>query len=340
MIADDIFTTIIQQKGIPEFDSILNEQSSVNVENSEGQSLLVALLLQHDLARAQKLIDKGAAVEALSTNGHVPLTEIADQRENFEEELKFLLHHGARANVINYHPRAHMMPLHYAVEQDNMSHILCLLEGGATLDAYTHDAYPPIVIAAEKGHFNCMRILLEHGANVNWYDSWTCNPALSQCLWLHTTKEAMDIYMPMLFDAGADINNGRSTFLSALRNGSVYWAKAILERGYHIVYKTVVPKNYELVNALDLVDNETSRCQLNELFGASGEALMADVAKFVHPHPIIVEMATDHETIILQKIVRRKIRAVLTSTSPAINLLVQVDQLPLPKALKRYLWFN
>ena len=316
-----------------------------NVENSQGQSLLAALLIRHDHSKAGLLCNLGVDLCCISGNGHTPLTDISSQHGDYTKEIRFLCGRGVSVNAVDLHNKA---AVHHAAANNNIAHVECLLSCGANIDIISPSACTPLMFAAESGHVDCMRVLLAYGAEVNWIAPGTGDSIADSCfIYLMTHHGATtDDYMPILFDHGLHVDitcNMGSLFLIMIMCGSVKCSKDILERGSRLHFVAPHPMWLDIIMAIDLTTDIEKRSELNEILGASGENFHVDLADFQQPHPVVVAMATNQHPTSLREWARKAIRWHLSSRHigpPKLNLLVQVRQLPLPPILKKYLWFS
>ena len=69
--------------------------------------------------------------------------------------------------VVDAKEKDGVTPLWIAAQQGHLEVMKVLLEKGAVVDAKTNDGFTPLLIAAEYGHLEVVRMLLEKGANPN-----------------------------------------------------------------------------------------------------------------------------------------------------------------------------
>ena len=112
------------------------------------------------------------------------------------EKAKLLLSSGANRDEVGRWGRT---PLMYAIDSRNLDILQWLIEEGFELEATDfYGENTPLIMAAERGETDCVRILLENGANPAREDEygdtvikWATNPDIVR----------------MLVNAGADIND-------------------------------------------------------------------------------------------------------------------------------------
>jgi len=73
-------------------------------------------------------------------------------------------------------------PLHFAANNGHVDVVRFLLEKGANVNAQDHRGRTPLHLAALDGHVDVVRFLLEKGANVNAQDHRGRTPL---CIWQH-----------------------------------------------------------------------------------------------------------------------------------------------------------
>lgn len=63
-------------------------------------------------------------------------------------------------------PQSGWVPLHHAASNGNIKAVRVLLEHGAEVDARNFGGFTPLHWAAAEGHLDCVQLLLEHGADI------------------------------------------------------------------------------------------------------------------------------------------------------------------------------
>lgn len=147
-------------------DTVINGQHSPDIR----QRTLVEYLLQN-----------GAEVDAITARGVTALMRAVEHGRCDLTEL--LLKHGANPNIAN---AIGVTPLMVAAQNGHANIVEALLDFGANPDAQTNEPEPDecgcavlanrglcdaplsaLAVAAERGHTNTVKILLDRGANVN-----------------------------------------------------------------------------------------------------------------------------------------------------------------------------
>jgi ankyrin repeat protein len=169
----------------------------------------------------RKLLEKGADVNARSTDGATPL-HVAAAKDN-PKIVRLLLHAGAEVNnryskrfslsrLPNYKhlrsllneihiPKYDISPLQIATANGNLAIITLLIDSGADINstpAYGHIALP-LHLAAAQGSVAAVKLLLERGAWINRPEIyWT---PLHVAAWMNQIDVAK-----VLLDRGAQVN--------------------------------------------------------------------------------------------------------------------------------------
>ncbi|CAN0528437.1 unnamed protein product, partial [Ectocarpus sp. 8 AP-2014] len=105
----------------------------------------------------------GARVDARDKQGLTPLHSAS--QEGCAEAIATLMKHGASGNLVNADGES---PLHLAVRRDDVAAATALLVGGANPNLDSEGgAFPPLYLATIMGHLDVLKVLLQHGADVN-----------------------------------------------------------------------------------------------------------------------------------------------------------------------------
>jgi cytochrome c len=120
-----------------------------------------------DVAGIVAALDAGADVNDYNGFGS-PLTDAV--RKGHYSAAKLLIEHGADVNIPT---RYHGDPVMIAAAHARADLIELLLEHGAIADS-TLDGKPVLHVAVMMGCFDCVRALVEAGADVNWESRSGC----------------------------------------------------------------------------------------------------------------------------------------------------------------------
>jgi len=118
--------------------------------------------------------------------------------------------------------------LHAAAESGRPEMIPMLLDAGANIDAATYDAtFTSLHHALAKGHFDCARILIEKGADLNLLNEGGC---FGTSLQYAVYKDSVE-FVKLLMSKGADVN-------------------IISGQGYSCLHQAVMGENQEICQIL------------------------------------------------------------------------------------------
>ena len=184
--------------------------------------------------------------------------------------------------------------------------MLELLRAGANPDAADYDGWRPLMFAAEGGHTECVRLLLEYGADAD-YDG--AENESSSVLEL-AIREGHDACVLLLLQAGAEMDEA---FTMAIENGFVQCTKFLLKEGVD---------QEELVG----IRNQVTSNQMWKVVAAAG----ADVFYRVRYNGVPSLKSS------CRKVIRRQLMIVGDSQ----NLFHKVPLLGLSSLLQEYLLYN
>ncbi|CAM9381361.1 unnamed protein product [Ectocarpus sp. 13 AM-2016] len=122
------------------------------------------------------------------------------------------------------------MDLHQAAAQGMVKRTSTLLSRPlANVDQRDNDGFTPLIVAAQEGHHNVVRVLLEHGAQISMASYAGCTALIM------TAIHGQPAVATALLDAGADVNtsdiNGCTALYCAANHGHLSVAKILLENG-------------------------------------------------------------------------------------------------------------
>ena len=129
-----------------------------NTADERGQPGLTMAMQEHSLRAAKLLLAQpGLQIDALNAAGESALMMAALKGE--AEGLKLLLERGAKIN------RPGWSPLHYAASGPDPEIVRTLLDRGAEIDAPAPNGTTPLMMAAQYGSEDSVKLLLQRGAD-------------------------------------------------------------------------------------------------------------------------------------------------------------------------------
>lgn len=178
-----------------------------------------------DVQALQQLLDEGANVNAAFAGGGTPLTQAI--RRGYLENVRLLLARGADASAGN--------ALYAAVFEGHDEIISLLLESGANINECDGvDGEGPLHFAARMDRTALVRLLVEHGADVNVHDSGGVTPLIKALLW---QRQDIACY---LIKKGADIHTisrnpiESAPLIVAARQCQLDMVKLLVEKGVDV----------------------------------------------------------------------------------------------------------
>ena len=155
--------------------------------NADGQTALMIVARTYAVEAAQALIDAGADVNRAETwRGQTPLMWAAAQGQ--PQMIRVLMRVGAEPDVRSafndwerqvsaesrrmYRPTGALTPLLFAAREGCAECIRALLEGGADPDFTDARNVTPLFMAIDNAHMDAAKVLIEAGADVNKWDWW------------------------------------------------------------------------------------------------------------------------------------------------------------------------
>lgn len=144
----------------------IDRGADVNATNNAGLTPLMKAVW--DLDKTRVLIQRGANVNAASKNGNTPLI-IASFAHGSTEIVKALIKAGARVEAANGLGGNAVVA---AAEAGDVNTLRVLLDHGGNPDSKTlvvesGSESTTLMITAQKGHLDCVKLLLERGAKLN-----------------------------------------------------------------------------------------------------------------------------------------------------------------------------
>jgi uncharacterized protein len=170
---------------------LLDAGADVESPNLEGQTALMAVARTGNVAAAELLLDRGAEVDAVETWGGQTALMWAAARQH-PDMIDLLVARGAAVDRrgidrnwerrVTSEPRVKEMftggftPLLYAARENCLECVKRLLDAGADINKPDPDNISPLVMALLNLRFDVAKYLIERGADVNQWDWWGRTP--------------------------------------------------------------------------------------------------------------------------------------------------------------------
>ncbi|XP_037909760.1 ankyrin repeat and KH domain-containing protein mask isoform X3 [Hermetia illucens] len=208
---------------------LLDSGAQVNMPTDSFESPLTLAACGGHVELATLLIERGANIEEVNDEGYTPLMEAA--REGHEDMVALLLSKGANINATTEETQETALTL--ACCGGFMEVAEFLIKQGADLEL---GASTPLMEAAQEGHTDLVRYLLENGANVH-AQTQTGDTALTHaCENGHTDAAEVLLYY------GAELEHesegGRTPLMKACRAGHLCTVKFLISKGADVNKQT------------------------------------------------------------------------------------------------------
>ena len=152
------FFVAIRNDNTATVNELLSRGFDPNTRDAKGQPGLTIAMQEHSLKAALALLAHPAVdVNALNQAGESALMMAALKGDL--DGVQLLLEHGAKVNQTGW------SPLHYAATGLNPQVVQLLLSRGAELDAGSPNGTTPLMMAAQYGSEDSVKLLLDSGAD-------------------------------------------------------------------------------------------------------------------------------------------------------------------------------
>ncbi len=202
-------------------------------------NLFAASAAKGDLSEVERLLEEGVSVNVRVSNGWTALTRASFY--GHADIVKLLLASGAEVDIttcggeilcaktvqggdpsVESMNTAGATPLVLAAQKGHLDIVRLLLDAGAEKDYKTKNGQTALSLAAQNDHYDVVQFLLEKGAEVNAPDM-----VLDNVVYPDVVK--------LLLDHGADIkavdSSGETALNQAARDGNFAVVKLLLEKG-------------------------------------------------------------------------------------------------------------
>jgi len=236
----------------------------INYQVGEKNTSLLQQAIIYDKPDIVKvLLDNGADINLLDNINMSPLNTAIN--ENKTEIANILIERGANVNYKNIYG---ITPQHLAARTKNSSVLKKLLsKKEIEIDPMDNTGASPLIYASIIGDIECMKILLDNGANINVIDINGRTPIF------YALESGQIDALKLLIDKGADLNKkdkkGNTLLDFATINRNFEVIKLLLENGIDINYKNKMGESL-LITATLLNSDENNVSDLFHLLFNKG----------------------------------------------------------------------
>ena len=349
----------------------------INFELSSGETILTYAAVHYSFDVMDAIIRCGADINLMDRNGNTTLTYIAEQHRNYADVIRYLFHEGGNIHKTN---SENMSPFELAAQNGNTASLQQLLLLDNIIDTKNENGVTLLMISCYYENIECIKIVLQHGANINLPSDHILETALMKTVRYTNTCKTQTI-IKILLENGADVNikdifdesaffsivqfNLTATielflsynadintqncynvnpFLLAIANGNISFCEQLIELKCSLSVKknnrdwftqSTVFTRIQL--RLQDNTNQENWKHINKLFFGSGEKYPATLT-LTKPHDIAKEAMKNNYDYLLEH-TRHFLRNYLLTISTE-NLISQIQYLPLPTLIKKYLYFT
>ncbi|CAK4654907.1 unnamed protein product [Aphanomyces euteiches] len=180
---------------------LLAHNANVNKQTYEDKTALYWASARGNLEIVKILLEKKAKASIVNENGETPLFR-AIVEGHFDIVVALLEASDPSVNKANYEDAT---PLHEASKKGKLDIVKLLLDHGADVDSTDQDGFTALEWASYNGYFEIVKILLHHDASVNTADK----DGMTALMW--ATRFKYDEIVNELLTHGASVNLAERT---------------------------------------------------------------------------------------------------------------------------------
>ncbi|CAM0874120.1 unnamed protein product [Alopecurus aequalis] len=224
---------LVQDLGLP-----------VDFLSDSGETPLVLAATFGHTATAAYLLERGAGPRAPDSDGETPLHWAA---YNGDRELAMLLlYKGADVGAAN--PRG--TPLHVAAARAHSDVVGVLLRHGADPNKVASCVFTPLVSSLAGGSLECMKLLIQAGANVNAGGFSGATPLFLAC-----SRRGTAPLVKCLLEAGADPNASDELGRLPIEIAAVHAEPEVVEVLFHVTRRSPNVPDWSVGGIMGHVDS-------------------------------------------------------------------------------------
>ena len=199
------------------------------VDSHKHTAFQIALWSGH--AKCAELLLSHGADPRIATDQNGNSCLYACSQKGYTDILKLLLEQGMDVNSPNV---SGWTPLHAACFYGHLTCVQLLIDNGADLDALSETGLSPLAFACKNNHYGCVETLLKKGASIFLKDDISCSGTL-----LHVFIFTGNLNcMKLLLDYGADVNypgqGGFCPFYAACYEGCLPSLELMVKYGANV----------------------------------------------------------------------------------------------------------
>ncbi len=140
---------------------LIENGMDIEEPTNEGNTVLFYAVIQQNYKAVQYLLQKGADINKQNNKGETPLMTAV--LNNDVKMASFLLQNGANPNIANTTNKN--TPLIIAAQNGNRKIAELLIQNNASLDYQNKYEETALIVAAKKGYFRTVKMLVRYGAD-------------------------------------------------------------------------------------------------------------------------------------------------------------------------------
>lgn len=145
----------------------------INAKDQDGTTLFHTLAKHNDMIMARNFLNNDYLdLNEVDNQFNTPLHKAAEYGHPSMVQMMIRYDRGL---MINFKNKEGLTPLHLACQQGQVAVVKMLMDHGAQVDPATHEQKTPLHYACENNNKTIARILLSHKANINakTFEGWT-----------------------------------------------------------------------------------------------------------------------------------------------------------------------